>query len=111
MKFEIVQRHQLAGGGTPVVTEAVGNHDNAVPAGTLRRLDNKIPMPGEQRSEAGNITLGFNYPVQRRNPHAGINSTLLGQQLVIHQRIQVALVVTQDQLAVALVNPKHATLS
>ena len=97
------------GGRAEIILEAVGNHHDAVTARTLSRLDDEIPMGFHHPVQGADALFGGNGAVQLRHPNARIQRHLLGLQLVVHQRIETAFVITENVITVALVDPHYAT--
>ncbi len=88
--------------------EAVGDHHDAAAAGALRRLDDEIVVLADDLVELVDAFLGLDDAVHLRHVDAGLERAFLGDDLVVHHRIQVPLVVLQDVIGIASVDAHHA---
>src|SRR5690606_37827733 len=98
----------LAGDGLVATLEAVGDHQDAIAAGTLGRLDHEVVVLADDLVELLDFLLGRDDPVQFRHMDAGLDRPLLGDDLVIDDRVQVPLVVLEYIVRVAPVDTHDA---
>ncbi|MCY1423166.1 hypothetical protein D9M71_388730 [compost metagenome] len=90
------------------VFEAIGDHQDAVTAGALGRLDDEVVALADDLAEFFDLFLGGDDPVHFRHVNAGLDRTLLGDDLVIDDRVQMALVVLEDVVRIAPVDTHDA---
>ncbi|MNC52516.1 hypothetical protein D3C75_1018650 [compost metagenome] len=90
------------------VLEAVGDYQDAVTAGALRRLDDEIAATADDLVELLDLFFGLDDAVHFRHMDAGRQCALLGDDLVVDDRVQVALVVLQHVVRVAPVDTHDA---
>ncbi|MCY1447856.1 hypothetical protein D9M71_644950 [compost metagenome] len=90
------------------VLEAVGDDQDAVTAGALRRLDDEIAAPANDLVKLIDLFLGLDDAVHFRHMDAGRQCALLGDDLVVDDRVQAALVVLQHIVRVTSVDPHDA---
>ncbi|MNY20342.1 hypothetical protein D3C86_1538160 [compost metagenome] len=88
--------------------ETVGNHDDAVTASALGRFDHKVVAPADDLVEFVDFLLGGDHAVQLRHVNAGRDGAFLGDDLVIDNRVQAALVVLEHVVRVAPVDAHDA---
>ncbi|MNP21212.1 hypothetical protein D3C76_1138220 [compost metagenome] len=106
--LDFLMADDLAGDGAVAFFKAVGNYQNAITAGPLGRLDDEIAAPADDLVELLDFLLRGNDPVHLRHVNAGLERTLLGDDLVIDDGVQTALVVLEDVVRVAPVDAHDA---
>ncbi len=106
--LDLLVADDLARHRAVAVLEAVGDHQDAVTTGALRRLDDEIAAPTNDLVELLDLFLGLDDAVHFRHMDAGRQGALLGDDLVIDDRVQVALVVLQHVVRVAPVDTHDA---
>ena len=106
--LQLLVADDLAGHRLETVFEAVGDDHDAVTAGALRRLDDEIGAPGDDLVELVDAFLGVDDAVQFRHIDAGLDGPLLGDDLVVDDRVQVPFVVLQHVVRVASVDAHDA---
>ena len=109
MVLQLFGGNDASGSGAEIILEAIGNHHDAVTAGPLRGLDYEIPVLLHYPVQGADTLLGGDGAVHVRHTDSRIQRHLLGLNLVVHQRVQAALVITQDVIAIALINAHDAT--
>jgi hypothetical protein len=102
------QGDQVAARLAKAVAEAAAHHQDAVAAAAVGRLDDEILARAQNPLQILALVLFRDHGVEFRHGDAARQRELLGQQLVVHQRIQAALVVGHDEIGVALVHAQHA---
>src|SRR5690606_21286842 len=100
LMLQFVVGDDLAGNRAIATFETVRDHQNAVAAGALGRLDDEVLMVLDDVLELLDILFGFDNPVHFRHVDAGRDGAFLGDDLVIDDRIQVPLVVLEHVVRV-----------
>jgi len=105
---DLLAADDLAGNRLEAIFETVGDHDNAVTAGALCRLDDEVVMAFDDALEVVDFLFRGNDPVQLGHMDAGGDGTFLGEDLVIDDGVQVPFVVLQHVIRIAPVDTHDA---
>ncbi len=108
MVLELFVADDLAGHRAIAPLEAVGDDNDAVAAGALRRLDHEIVAPADDLVELVDFLLGGDHAIQLRHMDAGGDGAFLGDDLVIDDRVQAALVVLEHVVRVTPIDAHDA---
>jgi len=108
LMLDLVVAKHLPRHGLVATLEAVGDHQNAVTAGTLRRLDDEIVVVADDVLELLDIPLSLDHPVHFRHVDARLDGALLGDDLVVDDRIQMPLVVLEHVVRITPVDAHDA---
>ncbi len=106
--LDFLVAHDLARYRAVTVLEAVGDHQDAVTAGTLGRLDDEVAAPADDLVQLVDLLLGLDDAVHFRHMDTGRQGALLGDDLVVDDRVQAALVVLEHIVRVAPVDAHDA---
>src|SRR5690606_11871954 len=106
--LDLLVADDLAGDRFVAVLEAVGDYQDAVTAGPLGRLDHEVRAVADDLAQLVDAFFRVDHAVHFRHVNAGGDGPFLGDDLVIHDRIQVALVVLQHVIRVAPVDAHDA---
>jgi hypothetical protein len=111
--LEFPARHQVAAAAAVVVavaaaTLAAVDDEDAVATGAMRGLDHEAVAAGQGRVQVGDLVFLAHHRVQIRYRQAGGDRELLGQQLVVDALIELARVVAQHVIGVALADAHQA---
>ncbi len=104
LMLDLLVADDLAGDSLVAAFEAVGDHQDAVAAGALRRLDHEVVALADDLVELVDLLLGGNDPVHLGYVDPRLDGALLGDDLVVDDRVQVPLVVLQHVVRVASVD-------
>ncbi|MNL16996.1 hypothetical protein D3C87_1380650 [compost metagenome] len=88
--------------------KAVGDHQDAITASALGRFDHEVTACANDLFEIVDFLLGGNHAIQLGHMDAGGNGAFLGDDLVIDDRVQAALVVLEHVVCVAPIDPHDA---
>jgi hypothetical protein len=108
MVLEFLMVHDLAGDCAIAPLEPVGNHNDAVTARALGRFDHEVVAPADDLAEVVDFFFGRDHAVQFRHMNAGGDGAFLGDDLVIDNRVQTALVVLEHVVRVTPIDPHDA---
>ncbi|MNG07361.1 hypothetical protein D3C84_906560 [compost metagenome] len=108
LMLDFLVADDLAGHRAIAALEAVGDHQNAVAASALGRFDHEVVAPANDLVEVVDFLFGGNHAIQLRHMNAGSDGALLGDDLVIDNRVQTALVVLQHVVRVAPIDAHDA---
>ena len=108
LMLDLFMADDLARDGAKTVFEAVRNHQNAVTACTLGRLDHEVAAITDDVIELFDFFFGGNHAVHFRYVNTGLDSAFLGDDLVIHDRIQTAFVVLEYVVRIAPIDAHDA---
>src|SRR5690606_30143116 len=97
-----------AGHRSVTAFETVGNHQNAVTPCALGGLDDEITAPADDLFELLDLLFRLDDPVHLRDVNAGLDGPFLGDDLVIDNRVQTALVVLQHVVRIAPIDAHDA---
>src|SRR5690606_17024357 len=106
--LDVLVADDLARDGLEAALELVGDHQNAVTTGTLRRLDHEVAAVADDLVELLDLLFRGDDAVQLRHMDAGGDGALLGDDLVVDYGVQVPLVVLQHVVRIAPVDPHDA---
>ena len=107
--FDFIVTDDLARHCTKTIFETVGDHQNAVAARTLCGLDHEVVTATNDVVEFFDFFLGGDHPVHFRYVNPRLDGALLGNDLVIHNRIQAALVVLEYVVRIAPIDAHDAS--
>src|SRR5450830_439187 len=108
LMLDFLMADDLAGHRAIAPLKAVGDDEDAVTAGALGRLDHEVAAPANDLVELVDFLLGGYRPVHFRHVDAGRQGPFLGDDLVIHDRVQAALVVLEHVVGVTPVDAHDA---
>src|SRR5450830_567796 len=108
LMLDFLMADDLAGHRAIAPLKAVGDDEDAVTAGALGRLDHEVAAPANDLVELVDFLLGGDHPVHFRHVDAGRQGPFLGDDLVIHDRVQAALVVLEHVVGVTPVDAHDA---
>ncbi|MDT4873105.1 hypothetical protein FQZ97_1083320 [compost metagenome] len=106
--FDFLMADDLAGNRSIAILETVGDDQDTVTAGALGRLDHEVRPLANDLAQLVDALFGLDHAVHFRHVDAGGDGAFLGDDLVIDDRIQVALVVLQHIVRVASVDAHDA---
>jgi len=108
---ELVAVEEAAVGAAVLVAAAPGDDEDAVAARAVRRLDHELLAMGDLLVQLGDLVLLAHHGVQLGHRQAGRERQVLGDELVVDARIELARVVHQYEIGVALADAHQPLLA
>ena len=102
--LDLLMADDFAGHRAIAPFKPVGHHQDAVTAGALGGLDHEVAAPADDLVELVDFLFGGDHPVHFRHVDAGRQGPFLGDDLVIHDGVQAALVVLEHVVGITPVN-------